>query len=415
MAFFVNKLKRAIIYHTLFESFTYFFRSFYTKLNDENKILEFENKFAKYNNQSHSVVFPFARTAIYYILKHLNLPKGTEVLMSPIGVKGILDVILELGLIPKFVELDLDTLSFELKDLNTEIGNQTKVVIITYLFGLVPNMNEITNILKKNNIFIIEDFSQCINGKFNEDRVGSCGDVGVYSSSSIKTIDTLGGGLVVTNSKQLFLDLKTFQNSLGELNRFILIKKGFINLIRNLALNNLIYNLFTFHFLQGLRKLNPELALKQTGSRKKSRIIKLPNEWFFKFSSMQAEIGLKQIIKCNNRDKKRIINVNILKENIGKQRFPLTTSNSYNVYWQLIIYVSDSISAQKFFASKGIDVATSSLELLSSLESYPNSKSLKNAEKIYLKGLLIPCYPSLNKKALSHISNSVKEYFNFHQ
>ena len=303
--------------------------------------------------------------------------------MPPIGVKGILDVILELGLNPKFVELDLDTLSFELKDLNDSISAKVRVVIITYLFGLVPNMDEISNVLKKNNIFIIEDFSQCINGKFDKNRIGSFGDVGVYSSSSIKTIDTLGGGLVVTNNKQLFLDLKHCQQSLNDLKRFILIKKAFINLLRNLALNNFIYNLFTFPFLQGLQKIDPELALKQTGNRKKSRISKLPKEWFFKFSSMQAVIGINQIIKCNKRDVERIKNVNILKKSIGKHNFPITTTSSYNVYWQLVIYVSDAISAQKFFASRGIDVATSSLELLSSLESYPNNKSLKNAKKRY--------------------------------
>ncbi len=405
--FFQKKISRGIIYHSYKESFIYLFQSFFSSLNDKNKITEFEKEFAEYNKLKYCIAFPFARTAIYCILKNLNLPAGSEVIMSPISIKGILDVIVDLNLKPKYVDLDFETINYIPDELQKSISNKTKVVIITPLFGLVPNMDELLNILRQKDIFVIEDFSQCLNGTYNKKRVGSYGDVGVYSASSIKTVDTLGGGLVVTNSNKLFNELKISQLKLSQPNRKFIIKKAYINLLRNLATSSTIFSLMTFPLLNLIKLFNQDFALKQTGSRNKQVLTTLPKLWFCGYSSLQARIGLKKLPISRNEDVERINNVNLIKKNIGTNKFPLTNYNSSNVYWQLILLASDAKIAQDSLAKDGIDSATSSLELLSGLNNYPNQTELTNAKKIYNDGLLIPCYPGLTRKDINRISNSL--------
>ena len=80
------------------------------------------------------------------------------------------------------------------------------------------------------------------------------------------------------------------------------------------------------------------------------------------------------------------------------------------MYWQLIIIVSDSQDAQKFFAKFGIDIATSSLELVSNLQNYPGYRRLLNAENIYKNGIFIPCFPKLNETDVERIINVVGMY-----
>ena len=81
--------------------------SFFANLSNSKKIIEFENLFAKNSNRKYCVSFPFARTAIYFALKAKNIPKGSEIIMPPISIKGILDVVISLGLVPIYVDLDL--------------------------------------------------------------------------------------------------------------------------------------------------------------------------------------------------------------------------------------------------------------------------------------------------------------------
>lgn len=408
MKFTLDKIPRGMIYHKIIESVGYFMTSFFMPLDDHSAIKKFESKFAEYCGREYCVAFPFARTAIYFVLKNLNLPSGTEVILPPVTIKGIVDVVLALDLIPVYVDWDIDTLNFQLDELDCKVTPKTKAVIITPLFGLVPDMKALTDFFRAKGIFIIEDFSQCLNGSFDGKRVGTFGDVGIYSCSSIKTLDTLGGGLAITSDTAMYEALRKSQADLFPADRKLLIKKAWVNLVRNVATTRLVFSLAVFPLLQIMRKFNPASTLKQTGSRNKDRLSMLPRQWFCGYSSLQAKIGLAHIDNILASDQIRIDNANFLKTKCGFEKFPGTTKSSYNVYWQLVM-VQDPIMAQEVFASHGIDTATTSLELVSALEKYPNKTETPVAEKIYYNGIFLPCFPGLSKTDLERIAAATNQ------
>ena len=169
--------------------------------------------------------------------------------------------------------------------------------------------------------------------------------------------------------------------------------------------------MLTFPFLKLTLKINPAAALKQTGRRDKERLAKLPTLWFCSYTSVQAEIGLAHLAGIHAKDQSRIANVKFIKENCGYARFPATKEKSGNVYWQLILPVDNAIDAQQFFASRGIDTATTSLELVSSLQKYPNCEDMLIAKNLYHNGLFIPCYPALTGEDMERIALEVRNYF----
>lgn len=414
MNVFVNKLPRGVIYHKVSESIGYLLKSFFMPLDERGEIDKFEKTFAQYCESEYCIAFPFARTAIYFALKNLNLPKGSEILMPPITIKGIVDVVVELELIPVYVEMDKHTINFDIDDLQLKINPKVKAVILTTLFGLVPDIATMVTLFRKNNIFVIEDFSQCLNGHFDGKRIGTFGDIGIYSSSSIKTLDTLGGGLAITNSQAIHEGLRQAQTGLAPAARSALVKRAWINMVRNVATSKFIFSLITFPMLQFIRIVNPESALKQTGNREKRRLLKLPRAWFCKYSSIQASIGLARIEKVLAEDRARVANVEFVKANCGTARFPATTEKSGNVYWQLILLVPNAIEAQSFFAKQGVDSATSSLELVCALKDYPGRVELPIAESIYRNGIFIPCFPDLNRADMERIAITIREYYQKH-
>lgn len=408
---FSKKIPRGIIYHTVMQSLCYLIRALWMPLNDGSKVRDFERAFAFYCKRKHCVAFPFARTAIYYVLKNLDLPKGTEVILPPVTIKGIVDVVIDLGLIPRYVDLDPNTVCFSMDDLHNKVGPTTRAAIVTPLFGLVPDMDAMMKVFHEHDVFVIEDFSQCLNGGFNGKRIGTFGNVGIYSSSSIKTLDTLGGGLAVTNDDGLHKALCETQDRLKPPRRGGLIKKAWLNLVRNAATQQPWFSLLTFPILQLVRNRDPETALKQTGHRDKSRLISLPELWFCRFTSLQAAIGLENLRKVVSDDAARVDNVNFIKSHGGSEHFPVSHARSTNVYWQLIMQTPDAAKAQAFFSDRGVDVATSSLELISALQDFPNRESLLEAERIYRNGVLIPCYPDLSTVDKEWLAATVDEFF----
>jgi dTDP-4-amino-4,6-dideoxygalactose transaminase len=323
--------------------------------------------------------------------------------MPPVTIKGILDAVVDLGLIPLYADSDPQTACFKLEGLKDRLSPKVKAAIVTPLFGLVPDLAALTSFLKERGIFVIEDFSQCLNGRLGDRKVGTFGDLSVYSSSSIKTLDTLGGGMALTDDEALAQTLRKAQAGLTAPSRKWLIQKAWTNLARNLATTQPFFSLLTFPFLRFLEWKDPEAALKQTGLRAKGRLKSLPALWFRRYTSLQARIGQERLPLVEAIDRDRIAHVDFLKSQCPEAPFPKTTPASRNVYWQLIVPVADAHAAQRALAAQGIDSATSSLELISALGSYPNKAPMPEAEKLYRDGIFIPCFPNLSKRDMERI------------
>jgi len=400
-------IPRGIVYHKVSEDIIAALTATYKNLEQESVIKDFEQKFAKYIGSNYALAFPFARTAIYAALKVRNIPKGSEIIMPPITIKGILDVVLDLDLHPVFVDIDLDTLCFNPEGINEAISPKTKAIIITYLYGIVPNIEEILNICNQNNIFVIEDFSQCLNGTFKNKKAGSYGNVGVYSSSSTKTLDTYGGGLLVCNDNKLYNKLCNFQASLKTPSRLNLISKIITDLTRNLATTRSIFHFIVFPLIKIATRIKPGSSIKHTGNRDQKMLKSLPAIWFERYTSFQAYQGLKFIDRVNKTDEERIKNVGYIKSLISGGKFPKELSYSKNIYWQFVVFFKNPIAAQRLMQKMGVDTSTTSLLKISSLESYPYHGETPNADYLYNHGLFTPSYPSLMDEDLNDISKAV--------
>ena len=398
-------IPRGIVYHSISYELKCLFLSFFSSFSEKKIINKFESKFAKYNGSKFCIAFPYARTAIFYSLKYKNLSKGSEVIMPPISIKGILDVVLELGLVPIFVDIDPKNLCFEESSLKKKINKNTKAIIITYLYGIVPNLEKIIKISKKNNLFIIEDFSHNLYSQYKNKKVGTFGNVGVYSSSSIKTLDTFGGGLAITDDENIYKYFDKVVKSFETPSRFIVVKKILINLFRNLATNRVLFFLFTFPIIKILKKLYPNDILKYSGTREVSPVKSLAPEMFYAYTSFQAKVGLNLLKSVFKKDKIRIDNVNYIKSQLKNIDFPEGDISGNNVYWQFVFFPKDASKAQDHMHKNKIDTATSSLVNLSSLKNYGYENICPKAQYIYTTGLFIPSYHSLKKKELKNIAN----------
>ena len=403
-------IPRGIIYHQLSFDFLNIFKVLFSRLNDEKEVEKFENAFAEYNGSQFCVAFPFARMGIYHSLETLNIPKGSEIIMPPITIKAILDVIMMYGLKPRFVDLDMDTFSYDLEELKNNINKDTKSILISYLYGLVPNIPEIVNVAKEKNLYILEDFSQCLNGEYENVKTGNFSDIGIYSSSTTKTFDTYGGGLVVTNDENNYKKLKEIQMTQNSPKRVTLFKKILLDFIRNFLTNMFVFNIFTIWIFKILRLFNPYSLTKYVGEKSKDRLLKFPSEYFEKFTSFQAKVGMQTMDLVEEYDIARIKNVNEISNNLNYK----TSSKNKNVYWQYLFISKEKNldNTLKFFKKYKVDTSQSSLPLLPELEKYNFKQETPKAEIIRNSGYFLPSYHRLNKKDVERISNLVGSLLN---
>jgi perosamine synthetase len=401
-------LSRGRISHTVLSECGWFLRALASPLTDFKTVTKAEESFASYVGRQQCIVFPFARTAIWSTLKAQNLPRGSRIVLPPLTIKPILDVVVHMGYEPLFVDINPDTACFDEQNLRMAMTEKPAVAILTYLFGLVPDVGRLMQILREHNVFVIEDFSQCLNGEFDGQRIGTFGDVSVYSASSVKTLDTFGGGFALTDSQMIAKELRRYQAQLTAPKRVDLLQSIARNLLRNLASTRVVFATLTFWALQFVARRSPTLIGRFTGARSTEPLSDLPAAWFRQYTSVQAAVALRELPRVRSRDEKRVSQMEAIAASAHHLKRPRGQDGQKHVYWQFILYVDNFASAREHFAKLFIDCATTSLVLLTDLPKYPGQVETPVGRRLYELGVYLPCYHQLKDSESRRISAALK-------
>lgn len=165
----------------------------------------FEKEFSDYVGVRYSVAVANGSVGLDLAVAALNLPKGTEVIVTPRSYITSVTCVVKNRLKPIFADVDLWSQNLSLENIKKKITSRTKAIILVHLAGMPCDMSPILQLTKKLNIKIIEDCSQAHGAVYNNKIVGSMGDISVWSFCNDKIISTCGeGGMVSTNNIKYF-------------------------------------------------------------------------------------------------------------------------------------------------------------------------------------------------------------------
>ena len=144
--------------------------------------------------------------AIYVAMKSLELPKNSDIIMSPVTCSGNFSCITEQGHNPILVDSETDSYNTSLKKIKERITKRTKLIQLTHVGGEpVDDIKEIAAFAKKNNIYLLEDCSQAIGAKIKGKLVGSFGDIAAFSTMYRKNLAAnSSGGIIFTRKFKIY-------------------------------------------------------------------------------------------------------------------------------------------------------------------------------------------------------------------
>ena len=175
-------------------------------------ILELENEFKKYLGVKYGVSFNSGRSSLFAILKSLNLPKDSEILLQAFTCNAAINPILWAGLKPVYVDCNEDDFNIDIEDLKRKITPKTKVLMVQHTFGLPANMDEILALSERYNLILIEDCAHALGAEWQGQKVGNFGKAAFFSFSRDKVISSVYGGIAVTNDPEIGEKLRQVQN-----------------------------------------------------------------------------------------------------------------------------------------------------------------------------------------------------------
>jgi len=170
-----------------------------------------EKNFAKYIGSQHAVMVNSGSSAnllmiaaLFYTKNpKLKLKRGDEVIVPAVAWSTTYYPLYQYGLKIKFVDIDIETLNYDLTQLELAISNKTRLVLAVNLLGNPNNFDFINKIIQDKNIILLEDNCESMGATFNSKKTGTFGVMGTFSSFYSHHISTMEGGIIVTDDEEL--------------------------------------------------------------------------------------------------------------------------------------------------------------------------------------------------------------------
>ena len=163
----------------------------------------FEQEFKSYVGTEFAISTNSCTTSLQIALIHLDV-KGYEVLVPAGSFLTDISAVRWAGGIPVLVDIDPETLSFDLNDLQRKLTHRTKAIVWVHLTGIIAsNWKDIVDFSRNNSLCLIEDCAHAHGASIDGIKAGSIGDVGCFSFYPTKVMTTGSGGMLTTNDPDL--------------------------------------------------------------------------------------------------------------------------------------------------------------------------------------------------------------------
>jgi len=174
---------------------------------------EFEKKFCDFVGCKYAVAVSSGTAALHLACLAAGLSKDDELITSPMTFAASANCALYCNAKPVFVDITEQGLIDE-KEIEKKITSKTKIIIPIHYTGLACEMEEIKRIADRNKLIIIEDACHALGGKYKDSKIGDCkySDMAIFSFHPVKHITTGEGGMITTNSKELYEKLKRLRS-----------------------------------------------------------------------------------------------------------------------------------------------------------------------------------------------------------
>lgn len=181
---------------------------------------DFEQKLASFLGVQHVMTLNSGSSANLVAFSALTSPKlgtravkpGDEVISVAAAFPTTVNPIIQFGAIPVFVDIELPTYNIDPEKIEAAIGPKTKAVMLAHTLGNPYNLEVVTALCKKHNLWLIEDSCDALGSTYRGRTVGTFGDIGTLSFYPAHHITMGEGGALFTNNNELMQIAQSFRD-----------------------------------------------------------------------------------------------------------------------------------------------------------------------------------------------------------
>lgn len=336
-------------------------------LTEFKKTREFEEMLTKFTGAKYCSVVSNGTVSLFVALKAVDVGPGDEVIVPDITMAATPNAVILAGAKPVFVDIEKESLCLDVEKVTQALTLRTKAVMHVSLNGRAGKLKELKRLCQKKKIYLIEDAAQSLGSFYQGKHLGTFGIIGSFSFSMPKIITCGQGGCLITNNSKILKKIK---------------------LLRDFG--------------------------REAGTDFYETV-----GWNFKFTDLQAVIGIEQMktIKARMAKKKKmfklyrrllsgVVEVKFIETNL-KETTPWFMDVLVPRREELIVYLKENgIGTRPIYPALHSQPAYASLDLAPTAKhAYPV------ATEIAKEGLWLPSSLTLTENQIKHICQKIKEFY----
>src|SRR5947208_8823685 len=376
-------------------------------------IAEFEQEFRKVlGGRGHvrAVSTEYGRMALYFILKALNIPAGSEIIVPALTFWVVPEITRVAGLKPVFVDVDPATFTMRPEAAERAITPNTRAILPTHLYGMACDLDPILALAKRHNLKVVEDCAHALGAQYKGRMVGTDGDASFFSFQAFKPLNTFGGGLTWVRDAAVakrVRELADAEEWPSEKRVEGILKTGYwqYTFIRPKVFT---FSLFPIWWAASFTDWKPEQRLWE----EVRRLDPFPPHYRGRFSNVQAGIGraglarMPEFIERTRRHAKRFSE---LLGDVPGVTVPQNPQGRTHVYYQYCAYVPDTEDLVRRCIRRGVDVAPMHVDVCTNVDLFNwKGPSAPGAEKA-ATAVQIPVYESLSDEEVHRVGRCVRQ------
>jgi len=301
-------------------------------------VLRLEEEICRRFQVAAAACVPMARTGLWLALREMIRP-GQTVVMSPLTIIDIVNMVLLAGGIPVFADICRASCGMDPDEAEALIDGRTGAVLITHLHGETSGASVFREICRSHSVPLIEDTAQAFGTSENGRRLGTIGDLGIYSFGFYKNVNAWRGGMVVSQDPDLIRRIRGRIDALRQLPDRQLLNIVLSGMLIDVAtwppiFSRLVYPLLRYSHLNGIGAVNRHLDPEHRATR----LTSVPAGYLYRMTEAQAQIALAQMESVDAASHARISNAALYEkglhetDHLVKPRWRSDGSNTYTYY-----------------------------------------------------------------------------------
>ena len=340
------------------------------------KTEEFEEKFAQALGANHALGLSNCTVSLHLAFDALGIQEGDEVICPSLTFVATVNSIKYVGATPVFADIE-STLRPVIcpEDIKKKITSKTKAIVVMHMAGFPCDMNAIMELARKHNLKVVEDSCHAPLSEYQGKKLGTIGDIGCFSFFSNKNMSTGEGGMLITNKKEIYEQVK---------------------LMRSHGMTTMSYERSKGHS-SGYDVIRPGYNFRIDDMRSSLGIIQL--------EKLPADLKRRETVRSKyEKELSTIQDIQI------PFRAPTEFSSNY-VFPILVKEASQRDSLRKYLSDHGIQTSLHYPPVHLFSQYYDEKNHLPNTEAYANSTVTLPMFADLKEDEIQYIAQQIKSFF----